>query len=298
MNIELRHVRCFIAVAELLHFRKAAEKLNIAQPALTRTIHQLEDIVGVKLLERTTRKVTLTHAGQELLAGFVDVQSSLEQAIKRVEKSEAGEKGQLTIGYTDFAINDVLPSIVKAFRQTYPEVSVNLNHGFTTHQLKDVHNGSLDFGFVTGPIKRPYFDSVEVSLNDFVAIFPESHRFAKQDKIKLSDFVDEPFVMGTKEGWEHYHDHLYRLCRSEGFEPRVVQTAFNTEGIFGLIACGMGITIQLRCLENYIRKGLLVRDLQENWDPVPIIAIWDNRRVSPVKKRFIEFLRHYISLSQ
>jgi DNA-binding transcriptional LysR family regulator len=296
MNIKLHQIRYFTAVAEALNFRRAAEVLNIAQPALTRCIHKLEEEIGARLFERTTRKVALTHAGQVFLEGSQEVLKSLEHAVDRVQMSLDGESGHLVLGYTDFAIHGELPEIVKEFRSQYPDVSVEPRHGFTSTQLTDIQNGTIDFGFVTGPIRRPGFDVLNIRNDLFVVILPETHHLAAKSQISLKDLISEPFILGNEKGWEHFHDHLYRIFRAHGFEPQVVQRAFNIEGIFGLIACGMGVTIQLQCLENQVRKGLIIRPLLESNEAVPTITLWNKGSITPVKTNFINFLKIYMAL--
>ena len=161
MNIELRHLRCFVAVAEELHFRRAAETLSIAQPALTRTINNLEEEIGMELFERTTRKVKLTPAGNILLEGCRNVQNSLRLAIDRTRQSLTGEIARLVIGYTDFAINDELPKIISSFRSKFPGIVIEPRHGFTIDQLIDIEKNILDFGFVTGPVFAPNLDALK-----------------------------------------------------------------------------------------------------------------------------------------
>ena len=291
MNIELRHIRCFVAVAEELHFRRAAEILNIAQPALTRTINHLEDEIGMILFERTTRTVSLTPAGCILLEGSRDVQNSLKLAIDRTRQSQTGEIARLVIGYTDFAINDELPNIISSFRHAFPGVTIEPRHGFTIDQLIDIEKNILDLGFVTGPVFAPNLDALKINDNSYIAVLPKEHFLAKRKTIPICLLANENFVLGNEEEWKHYHDHLYRLCRASSFEPHVVQRAFNTEAIFGLVACGMGITVQPVCMKNFIRKDLVIRPIIESEYQVPTMAIWNNKALTPAKQNFIDHIK-------
>ena len=294
MSIDLRHLRCFTVVAEELHFRRAAEILNIAQPALTRTINNLEEEIGIELFERTTRKVKLTPAGSILLEGSRNVQNSLRLAIDRTRQSQTGEIARIIIGYTDFAINDELPNIISSFRKDFPGVTIEPRHGFTIDQLVEVEKDILDLGFVTGPVFDPNLDTLKINDNSYIAVLPKDHYLAKHDSISISLLAKEDFVLGNEEEWKHYHDHLYRLCRSSGFEPHVVQRAFNTEAIFGLVACGMGITVQPVCMENFFRKDLVIRPIIESGHPVPTMAVWNKHTLTPVKRNFIDHIKSYI----
>ena len=293
MRYELRHLRYFIAVAEELHFRRAATRLNIAQPALSRAIRHLEAEMGVRLFERSNRQVALTPAGALLLESAREILSGLETAVLRARKAEAGEIGTITVSYTDFGISGALPPIIQRFRERYPDITVEMTHGFTYHQLEEIESHRLDFGFLTGPVARPDFGTVTVQTDRFVAVLHEGHPLAREAEIELRDLAGEPFILGAADTWKHYLDHLYRLCRSAGFEPRIVQTAFNSEGIFGLIACRMGITLYASCAENYIRKELVVRPLKDCDETIPTLAVWNKASVTPIKQRFIEMLAEF-----
>ena len=290
MHIGMRHIRYFVAVAEELHFRRAAERLNISQPALSRAIRHIEAEVGVRLLERSNRHVALTYAGTNFLRGCTTALTYMDGAIDQAQKATTGEKGHLVIGYTDIAIAGVLPQLLKSFRQRYPEVTLEPRHDFTEAQLKDLESGVLDFGFVTGPVLQSGLDSLAVQHDGFMVVLYASHPLARGNEIALAALAEEPFVLGTTSNWTYYHDHLYRLCREAGFEPQVVQTASNSEGIFGLIACEMGISIQASAIENCLRKGLETRPLKDCKVTVPTVAAWNRATLSPVKQRFIDHL--------
>ncbi|NIA67994.1 LysR family transcriptional regulator [Pelagibius litoralis] len=290
MHIGMRHIRYFVAVAEELHFRRAAERLNISQPALSRAIRHIETEVGVQLFERSNRHVALTYAGANFLRGCSTALTYMDGAIDQAQKATTGEKGHLVIGYTDIAIAGRLPQILKSFRQRYPEVTLEPRHDYTEAQLKDLEAGALDFGFVTGPMLQPGLDSLAVQHDGFIVILYASHPLVKEREIALDALAGEPFVLGTTSNWTYYHDHLYRLCRDAGFQPDVVQTASNSEGIFGLIACEMGISIQAKAIENCLRRGLETRPLKDCAVTVPTLAAWNRETLTPVKQRFIDHL--------
>ena len=290
MHIGMRHIRYFAAVAEELHFRRAAERLNVSQPALSRAIRHIEAEIGVSLFERSNRHVALTHAGATFLRGCSTALAYMDGAIDQAQKTSTGEKGHLVVGYTDIAIAGGLPQILKSFRQRYPEVTLEPRHDFTQAQLSDLESGILDFGFVTGPVARDGLDSLAVQHDGFMVVLYGSHPLVREREIPLAALAEEPFVLGATSNWTHYHDHLYRLCREAGFEPQVVQSASNSEGIFGLIACEMGISIQAAVIENCLRKGLETRPLKGCTATVPTVAAWNSATLSPVKQRFIDHL--------
>ena len=289
----MRHIRYFTAVAEELHFRRAAERLNIAQPALSRAIAHLETQIGVRLLERTNRQVSLTPAGDIFLKGCRSALSSLTVTIDQARKAQLGESGHLVIGYTDFAISGELPQILQGFLARFPDVTIEPTHGFTSDQLAGLEAGTLDFGFLTGPTEQNGIASRTVQVDRLVVVLYESHPLALSETISIHDLAEERFVLGMPEGWMHFHNHLDALCQTAGFEPNVVQRAFNSEGIFGLIACRMGITILGECAQNYIRKGLVIRPLADSTAIVPTEAAWSTGMLTPVKRKFISFVEEY-----
>lgn len=290
MRFGIRHVEHFKAVAEELHYSRAADRLNISQPALSRSIKHLEGQIGVQLLERNNRNVSLTNAGKIFLDGCQRLIDSMEGTLIQTRKASVGEAGHLIIGYTDFAISGLMPEILRDFRKLYPDISVEPVHGFTGAQLHDLESEKLDLGFVTGPFERPGYQSVTIQRDSFAAIFYENHPLAEKESIHLSELAGEPFILGSQEGWKHYHDHLFRICRGAGFAPDIVQRAFNIEGIFGLIACEMGITIQTTCVYNLLRKGLVVRPIHGVEDTVPTMAVWKHRDEHSTRQTFARFL--------
>ena len=290
MQFGIRHIRYFKAVAEELHFGRAARQLNIAQPALSRSIKNLETQIGVQLLERNNRKVSLTKAGKVFLSGCQHLIDSMEGMVIQTRKASNGEAGHLIIGYTDFAISGLMPAILRDFKKQCPDISLEPVHGFTSTQLDKLEQGKLDLGFITGPFERSGYQSVTIQQDSYVAVVYENHPLAQKRIVQLSELAGESFILGSQMGWEHYHDHLFRLCRGAGFKPDIVQTAFNIEGIFGLVACEMGITIQPVCVNANLRKGLVARPLKGIKATVPTMAIWKTEPEASPRQTFAQFL--------
>ena len=263
-HVTLQQLRHFVVLAETLHFGKAADVLNIAQPALSRSIQQLEHGLGLRLFERTNRRVSLSEPGRAFLAGTEETLAALERCVRHTRQVEDGTCGTLRIGYTDFAINGRLPSILRAFSQRYPEITIEPVHEVTVSQLAQLDSGALDLGFLTGPIERDDVETIAIQEDPFVVILYRAHRLCESSRIRLGDLADERFVLGTPGYWEHFMGHLLRLCEEGGFTPTIVQHAYNTEGIFGLVACEMGITISTTAARNFQREELVVRPLADS----------------------------------
>lgn len=293
MHIDLRHLRAFEAVAEELHFRRAAERLHLAQPALSRTIQQLEESVGEVLLLRSNRRVELTEAGRAFLSGGKAVLERLEIAVEQARKAGAGLSGQLSIGYTDFAISGVLPGILDGLRRQHPDLRIELVYASTQQQLIDLKLGRIDFGLVTGPTPNAEFDGIAVQRDRFVAVLPQHHPLAGQAEVDLPDLAHEPFVLGSMQHWLNFRRHLDALCISAGFLPNVVQEAYNSEGVFGFVTANIGISIHVECASNISRKGVVLRPLKGVHQRLCTEAVWTRGPLRPTQQIFIEFLRHW-----
>jgi DNA-binding transcriptional LysR family regulator len=293
LRIDLRHLQAFQAVAEELHFRRAAERLHVAQPALSRTIQQLEESIGEVLLLRSNRRVELTEAGRAFLTGSRAVFERLDIAVELARKAGAGLSGQLSIGYTDFAISGELPSILDGFRRQHPKIRTELIYASTQQQLIDLTQGNIDFGLVTGPIQDQEFDSIAVQHDRFVAVLPQRHPLASQSEVLLEDLAHDPFVMGFMHRWTHFRRHLDALCVDAGFLPNIVQEAYNSEGVFGFVAANIGVSIHAECASNISRKGVVLRPLKGIERKIVTEVAWVKDTVTPIQQTFIDFLRQW-----
>ncbi|MBL8442658.1 MAG: LysR family transcriptional regulator [Zoogloeaceae bacterium] len=291
MKIELRQIRQFLAVAETLNFRRAAENLALAQPALSRGIQLLEHQLGVSLLKRNNRRVELTPAGEVFRNGCYSLMKDLEETARKARKAQSGELGRLAIGYTDFAISGVLPGVLDRFRRAFPDIDIELTYGSTRQQLDDLAIRRIDIAFVTKPVDAFGITTLPVQRDRFVAVLPSAHPLAQLAQVEIRDLADEPFIVGVMARWSHYRRHLDALCLKAGFSPRIVQEAYNTEGIFGLISANMGVTIHLECAANYVRSGVAIRPLGGTDDTIVTAAAWRPAEPGSVLSRFVDFLQ-------
>lgn len=291
MKIGLRHIRYFIAVAEELHFRRAAERLRVAQPALSRAIQHLERELGVVLLIRSNRGVSVTSAGEAFLRGSHGVMTAMERLIENTRQVDKGLIGSLRIGYTDFAIAGALPNLLKQFQQKQPGIVLRPHHDVTTDQIRKLTAGDLDIGFLTGPLSHPGFDQVPIQSERFVCVVYENHRFAHRKRIRLEELANEDFVHGSAQDWEYFFYYLIPLCRQAGFVPRIVQEAFNSAGILGLVASGMGITILTESAMAFSRNGLVAIELEDVSERLMTVAVWRKEAATGSMAMFVDYLR-------
>ncbi|QTF08373.1 LysR family transcriptional regulator [Brenneria izadpanahii] len=246
MNIELRHLRYFIAVAEELHFGRAAEKLLISQPPLSQQIQILEEQVGAKLLERNNRNVRLTPAGEMFLKEAWSIIAQVNQAAERAARIQRGEIGELTIGFTSSApfIKKVSRSLLR-FRQSFPQVHIQMIELNTKQQIEPLLNGKLDIGVMRN---NPLPDALEHQLllhEALVAVVHEEHPLATQAKgpISISQLANEPFVFFSRAVGTALYDETLTLLKKYGITPYITQEVGEAMTIVGLVSSGLGVSI-------------------------------------------------------
>ncbi|MGL4621294.1 LysR substrate-binding domain-containing protein [Chroococcidiopsis sp.] len=285
--MELRHLHYFIAVAEELHFSRAAVRLCISQPPLSQQIRDLEDELGVKLFERTKRQVQLTEAGKVFLERSYGVLAQLEQAIEATQRIGRGEVGRLAIGFVGSATYTVLPDIVSVFREQFPAVELRLHELTTQEQIQALHHKQIDVGIVRSAIVEPGL-SVECILQESIILaLPETHPFSAQTQVSLFTLVDELFILFPAKMGPIFYEQIIHICQKAGFRPKVAQEAVQMQTIVGLVAAGLGIAFVPASLQNFPRSGVIYRPLQEQTPKTGLYLAWRQHDSSPVIKAFL-----------
>ncbi|MBK0015417.1 MULTISPECIES: LysR family transcriptional regulator [Kosakonia] len=244
MNIELRHLRYFIAVAEELHFGHAAARLNISQPPLSQQIQILEQQVGARLLARTNRSVSLTPAGRQFLADSRQILNQVDEAAARALRLHQGETGELRIGFTSSApfikaVSDTLSS----FRQRYPDVHIQTREINTREQIAPLNEGTLDLGLMRNT-PLPETLAWEVILREpLLAMVPRNHPLATRTAVSLHELAQEPFVFFDPHVGTGLYDDILSLMRRYQLTPRIAQEVGEAMTIIGLVAAGLGVSI-------------------------------------------------------
>jgi DNA-binding transcriptional LysR family regulator len=242
--MELRQIRSFLSVAETLHFGRTAELIHLSQPALSLQIRALEEEVGARLFERNRRKTTLTAAGLAFRDDAAAALSQLEGAIHRARLAANGKLGRLRIGFISTAGREIVPAIVRQFREFNPEVELSLRNIVTAEQVQMLEAGSLDIGFVRLPIGgHSALDVVTVHREPFVLIVPSSHKLAKRKAVRLRELAGQDFVMYERTYAPGFHDLIFGILRDARIVPNVTQTAGEIPTLISLVDSGMGITI-------------------------------------------------------
>lgn len=242
--MELRLLRYFIAVAEELHFTRAAERLHMAQPPLSQQIRQLEEELGVALLARTRRRVELTEPGRQFLADARRILAEVDQAVHRARRAARGEVGELTLGMvTSAALEDTLPRLLRAYRQRYPSVAITLRELSTGEQLAALREGRIDLGFLRPPVHEPGIVLTTLVREPLVAVLPAAHPLARRRRIPLKALAAEPFIMIPRQHGLGILDLVTGACLQAGFTPRIAQEARELQTVVGLVAAGFGISL-------------------------------------------------------
>jgi DNA-binding transcriptional LysR family regulator len=290
--IELRQFRQFIAVAEELSFRRAAERLNMAQPPLTATIKRIEDEVGAILIERTNRIERLTEAGRVFLDEARKTVHQAEHAMLCAQRAGAGLTGTLRISFVASAAREILPSILLRFREHYPAVRLELREAMTAQQVALLANGESDLGFVIPPLQEVGNLQVElIARNRLVAALPDGHQLAAADQIALSDLAQEPWILFSARQGPGLHRIIHAACAKAGFTPRIGQEAPQMDTIASLVAGGMGVALVSRALATGGRKGVAFRELTGPGTPVTYDLAIAYGASSPVLAAFVAATR-------
>ncbi|MEP0886992.1 LysR family transcriptional regulator [Leptolyngbya sp. PL-A3] len=292
--IELRHLRYFMAVAEELHFGRAAERLHMAQPPLSQQIRQLETELGFDLFHRTRRRVELTEAGQIFFKECRKIFQQLDLAIQKGQQASRGEIGQLSIGFVSSAAYNVLPEILQSFRTQAPDVTLELQELTSDQQLTRLRAGRLDVGFVRPPMTDEQFASMTVFQEDLAVALPAHHPLAAEAMVPLRSLASEPFILFPRPLAPGLYDQIISLCQRADFSPRVVQEAIQMQTIVSLVAAEIGVAIVPLSLENLKRTGVIYRPLQEETPQAAIALIWQKEQVSPTIQRFLDVVKAII----
>ena len=285
--MELRHLRYFVAVAEDLSFSRAAERLLVAQPALSTQIAQLEAELGVVLLDRNRRSVRLTLAGQAFLKDARELLRGAETAAERARRVARGEEGQLSIAFFSAPTMIFLPELVRHYRSKFPGVSLRLLELTPERQLPALLQGEADLGFTRAlPPGYPQIATQLVFEERLLAVMPETHRWAGRSFLKLEQLAGEDFVLLERSEASIFYDHMISACRAVGFSPRVRHSPNLMATVVTLVAAEQGISLVPEGVQNLRRQGLRYVPLRPAAPPVPLLMSWPAQAESPACASF------------
>jgi DNA-binding transcriptional LysR family regulator len=296
--MELRHLRYFVAVAEELHFGRAAQRLNIAQPPLSRQIRDLERELEVPLFERVARGVQLTAGGRAFLPQARLTLALAERAKRAAQRAAQGEVGRLRVGFVDAATSsDVLPDVLGFFRMHLPQIGVSLFEMDSAQQEDALREGRIDVGIM----QRPPADAdrwlvvEEVFRDTLVAAVPQSHRLASRSRITVEDLRAEAIVLLFRSADPELWDSIIARCRDAGFSPRVIQEAGAWHTLAGVVSAGVGIAFVPQSIASIKRPRVVYRPVKGLSVELTLYAAWKRGEKSPVRDRFLTALRALVA---
>jgi DNA-binding transcriptional LysR family regulator len=295
--MEQRQRRRFVAVAEELHLTRAAARLGIPQPAPSLQIRQLEEELGIALFRRTKRRVELTAAGQVLLTEARRALAQLEWAVEAARRAGQGEVGRLALGFVGPATYSVLPPILRAFHERFPDVELDVDELNTGRQLPALREGRLQLGFLRPPAPA---DSdglvIEPVLHEAVVVaLRRGHPLAGDRRVHLSELADEPLLIFRRDLEPTLYDSYMRLCADAGITPRVLHEANPLHLIIGLVAAGLGFALLPASVRNLQRPDVVYRPLEPQPPKVEVVAAWRRDEPSPVLRAFLGVMRDVVS---
>ncbi len=287
----LRLLRYFVAVAEELHFGRAAERLHVAQPGLSQQIKVLERLLGVRLLERTSRQVRLTPAGDLLLTESRRLLAETERAVERVRRTGRGEIGRVTIAAIGSATYDVIPRLLRAQRKRLPDVEVVLREMSTPAQVQALRSGEVDIGFLRLPADTDELVAHTVREDRMAVMFPEAHPLARRSRIRLSDLAREPLVLFPAAPRPSWADTVVAACREAGFEPIVAQEAMESATVVSFVAAGIGVAVVPEGLKVLARAGVVFRFVAPPAPVTRLAAVHRAGALSPAVEELMGLVR-------
>jgi DNA-binding transcriptional LysR family regulator len=286
---DLNQLRCFVTVAEELHFGRAAARLNMTQPPLSRQIQVLEHIIDAPLLERTSRSVRLTPAGRSFLPEARRILKLAESASQVARRIALGKTGSLKIGYTAAAAYGFLPELIAACRARLPEVDFSLKEMVSGDQLEALASGQIDAGLLRPPVARPEFAARRVLAEPLLAAIPRKHPLASRETLAIKDFDGQPFVMYSPYESRYFHDLLVALFTQADILPRYVQHVGQIHSILAMVRAGLGVSIVPAAAANLKIAEVRLRPLKlRNVTPVELFMVWRRDDENPLVPALVD----------
>lgn len=277
--MDLRRLRYFVAVAEELHFGRAARRLNVSQPPLSVQIRTLEREIGAPLFVRTQRRVELTEAGRVLLDEARRLLGQAEAAVVHARRAAEGTVGRLAIGFVSTVDYSILPPLVRRFQQKHPGIALKLLELTGDRQQALLQSGELDLGLSILPPPAPRLTMRPVFREPLIAAVPANHPLAARQRITLRSLAAEPFIQFPRELAPGLYDLAIAACQKAGFTPHLAQEAIQMQTILGLVAAGLGVAVVPQCMSKLQRPDVRYLALDARGFEVETVALWhsDNR---------------------
>ncbi len=293
--MELRQLEYFVTVAEEANFTRAAERVHITQPPLSRAISDLENEVGTQLIARTTQSVALTDAGMLFLDHARNSVQSADAAKEAARWAGQGHAGRLNIGFVGASAYSFLPQVLRAYREAFPRVTLELTTMTIVKQLDKLLSGEIDVGLLRPPVNEPDVSTVKLLRERFVVALPDTHRLRASPVVALKDLVSEPFLVFPRDEGLGFYVEVMAICRRANFVPRIAQEATPMQTLIGLVGAGMGIAIVPSSAMALHMPRVVYRPIKDSFASTSFSAAWNTRNHSPIVQRFVETARRVVS---
>ena len=294
--MELRHLRYFVAVAEELNFRRAAERLHISQPPLTTQLQRLEEEIGAKLLERDTHHVALTAAGNVFLQSCRQLLHDADTAAQAARRAAHGERGRLAIGFIASLTHGIVPTLLRDYRRRFPDIELVLAEMDTSQQLEDLRERRLDVGLMGAwlPHEHKELESVVIAEEPLLAALPEDHSLAQRRRLQLAALAQEKFVLASHQNASGYNGWLMQICEKAGFKPQIARESYRrTTTVLNYVAAGFGITIVPAQFSRVPTSGIVFVPLARCTPLYRYCAVWHHDGRTPALEGFITSARAF-----
>jgi DNA-binding transcriptional LysR family regulator len=289
--MDLRQLRYFLTLAEELHFRKAAEKLFIVQPALTKQIQDLEKELGTILFERNKRTVRLSAAGVYFKEQMTKLFQDLEDTKKKVGLIEKGIKGEIRIGYVGSCIHTFLPDLLSKLHDNYPEIHTYLSEMTSASQLVAIQKGELDVAFLRNPPLSKKYENRLIFQENFALIVPKNH-FINQKKFKnIAQLANEKFILPTKSDGESYQKLQWSICEDAGFSPQIAHETVHGYTTIKLVEKGLGVSLLPISFQSVTHAAITFIELKNIPQKSEITAVWRAENPNPSVRFFLDLMR-------
>ncbi|PQJ23272.1 LysR family transcriptional regulator [Tenacibaculum sp. SG-28] len=289
-QLEYRHLKYFLAVAEELHFRKAAEKLFISQPGLSRQIKQLEAGIGVTLFDRHNRSVVLTEAGKYLQSEITKNLNSLGAIFEHAKLIDAGKDGNLTFGYVGSAMQRIIPELLIKMKTQYPNISFGLHEMDNKRQMESLLTNDIDIGFVRMERVPRSFHVKTLLIEPFCLVLPKVHHINSENFTSLQAFKDASFILFDPKYSVSYYEKVLQIFDDAGFSPIVSHNTIHADSIYKLVASGLGVSIVPKSLTSKYQEDVQFIPLINVAQRTALSAIWSKENRNPVLQNTIALL--------
>lgn len=288
--MEIRQLKYFLVLAEELHFKKAAEKLFIVQPALSKQIKNLEEEIGVQLFDRSKRKVELTEAGAYFQHEIGKLLKQLEQVSNRVRLVSEGDLGEIRIGYVGSCIHTFLPDVISRLHDQFPQIHLYLDEMTSSAQLKALRSGALDLAFCRNPDLPGRFGKQLVFRETFSIVLPEDHPISERNFRTVAQFEKEPFILPKQTDGNDYYKLQLSILEDAGFSPNVAHETVHGYTALALVDQSFGISILPTSFQQVTSTQVRFLELKNIPQRSEITAVWDKQNPNPALQKLVEML--------